>query len=312
MAKSRFREVHGLLLLDKPLGLSSNQALQKVRHLFMAAKAGHTGSLDPLATGVLPICLGEATKFSQYLLEADKAYRTRAVLGVRTDSGDAEGRVIETRPVPPLDGGMLEEVLARFRGDIEQVPPMYSALKVQGQPLYKLARKGQEVERAPRQVRIFSLELLEWGEDFLDLRVHCSKGTYIRTLVEDIGEALGCGAHVAQLRRERTAGFDLAQAHSLEALQALAQRAPEQGWAELDALLLPVDAGLEAFPEILLEPEQSHSLLHGQMVRIPPNFKPGLVRLRDASGLFIGLGEVQGSRLKPHRLVRAETLSRIG
>ena|SRR5690606_34508774 len=305
--KKRFREIDGILLLDKPLGLSSNQALQRVRHLFRAAKAGHTGSLDPLATGVLPICFGEATKFSQFLLDADKTYFTRATLGVRTDSGDAEGNVIDERPVPALDQGMLEQVLARFRGEIEQVPPMYSALKHQGQPLYKLARQGIEIERPARRVTIHSLELLAWDQEYLELAVHCSKGTYIRTLVEDIGEALGCGAHVSVLRRDQSAGFTLAQCQGLEQLQELRETAgtnEDEALAALDRLLLPVDAGLEHIPDILLNSRQTGSILQGQMVRITPGSFSGMVRIRAADNRFIGLGEVSGDQLRPRRLFK--------
>ncbi len=305
--KKRFREIDGILLLDKPQGLSSNQALQRVRHLFKAAKAGHTGSLDPLATGVLPICLGEATKFSQFLLDADKTYFTRAQLGIRTDSGDAEGNVIEERPVPALDQELLEKTLERFRGEIEQVPPMYSALKHQGQPLYKLARKGVEIERPARRVTIHSLELLSWNQECLELQVHCSKGTYIRTLVEDIGEALGCGAHVAVLRRDQSAGFTLEQCHGLEQLQALSEAAGAEvvaALAALDRLLLPVDAGLEHIPSILLDSRQTGSILQGQIVRINPGSLSGMVRIRDADNRFIGLGELSGNQLRPRRLCR--------
>lgn len=310
-SKKRFREIDGILLLDKPKGLSSNQALQRVRHLYKAAKAGHTGSLDPLATGVLPICLGEATKFSQFLLDADKTYFTRATLGARTDSGDAEGNVIEERPVPALSQELLQQVVARFRGEIEQVPPMYSALKHQGQPLYKLARQGIEIERPARRVTIHSLTLLAWGEDYLELEVHCSKGTYIRTLVEDIGEALGCGAHVSVLRRDQSAGFTLAQCHGLEQLRAVAEAegvaegvAEDEALAALDQLLLPIDAGLEHIPDILLNSRQTGSILQGQMVRITPGLLSGMVRIRDADQRFIGLGEISGDQLKPRRLLR--------
>ena len=313
MAKqsSRFRDVDGIVLLDKPLGLSSNQALQRVRHLFKAAKAGHTGSLDPLATGVLPLCLGEATKFSQYLLDADKVYLTRAKLGVRTNTGDAEGEPIAERPVPALSDELLEAVLTRFRGAIEQIPPMYSALKHEGRPLYKLARNGVEVDRPARPVHIYALDLLSWGADFLELRVRCSKGTYIRTLVEDIGEALGCGAHVTLLRREQSAGFGLAQSVTLEQLQADAAACATATdgtpqWESLDRYLLPVDAGLADFSIISLDSAQSHSILQGQMVKIPPGAPAGLTRLQDETGRFIGLGEVSGDQVKPHRLLRAK------
>ncbi len=312
MAKqsSRFRDVDGIVLLDKPQGLSSNQALQRVRHLFKAAKAGHTGSLDPLATGVLPLCFGEATKFSQHLLDADKVYLTRAQLGIQTDTGDAEGQPVSERPVPELSEALLEDVLARFRGAIEQIPPMYSALKHQGRPLYKLAREGLEVARPARPVQIYALDLLAWGADFFELRVRCSKGTYIRTLVEDIGNVLGCGAHVTLLRREQSAGFSLEQSLTLEQLQTLAAACETavdgtSQWEALDRHLLPVDASLQNFATISLDCAQTHSILQGQMVRIPPGEPTGLIRLLDSAGRFIGLGEVMGDQVKPHRLLRA-------
>ena len=233
------RNVSGVLILDKPRGMSSNAALQKVRWLLNAEKAGHTGSLDPLATGVLPLCFGEATKFSQYLLDADKGYETLARLGVTTTTGDAEGEVLEERQVT-VGREALEAVLPRFRGEIEQVPPMYSALKKDGQPLYKLARAGEVVEREARSVTIARLELLAFEAPCATLAVSCSKGTYIRTLVEDIGRELGCGAHVAALRRTQAGPFGLAQAVTLEEL---VQVHAEGGNEALDRFLLPVDAG---------------------------------------------------------------------
>jgi tRNA pseudouridine55 synthase len=301
---AQFRSVDGILLFDKPQGMTSNQALQRVRHLFKAAKAGHTGSLDPLATGVLPICFGEATKFSQFLLHADKTYQTRAVLGVTTDSADADGQVLETRPVPVLTESVIQSVLARFTGAIEQVPPMYSAVKLNGKRLYKSAREGLSIEREARQVTIHALQLLAWNETFIDLRVTCSKGTYIRTLVEDIGEALGCGAHVGVLRREQTAIFDLAQAHTLEDIRTLAEPAlASQRFEVLDSLLLPTDGALQDWQLIELDNLQTHSILRGQTVTIQPGFNAGLIRIQDVNGRFIGIGEVCGERLKPQRLV---------
>ena len=219
-AKSKRRSIDGILIFDKPLGMSSNAALQKVRWLFNANKGGHTGSLDPLATGVLPLCLGEATKFSQYLLDADKAYVTEARLGMTTATGDAEGDVLEIKPfnVTLAD---VEALLPRFTGEIDQVPPMYSALKHEGQPLYKLARAGETIERKARTITISQLKVLGLEGDRLQLEVHCSKGTYIRSLVEDIGAGLGCGAHVSALRRIKAGPFDLSQSVTLEALEAL-------------------------------------------------------------------------------------------
>lgn len=223
-----------MLLLDKPAGMSSNAALQKAKWLFNAAKAGHTGTLDPMATGLLLLCFGKATKFAGALLDADKAYRATVQLGVTTDTADAEGRVLETRPVE-VSQARAQEALARFTGEIEQVPPMYSALKRDGKPLYKYAREGIEVERAPRRVTIHELRLLSWQEDRFDIEVACSKGTYVRTLAADIGAALGCGAHLSALRRTRIGRFDVSDAITLAALEALAPEAR-------DPCMLPVDA----------------------------------------------------------------------
>jgi tRNA pseudouridine55 synthase len=258
--KHRGRAIHGILLLDKPQGLSSNQALQRVRHALGAAKGGHTGALDPLATGMLPLCFGEATRLAGLLLTSDKAYLTEARLGARTTTGDAEGELIDERPVPDLDASQIEQVLARFRGDIEQVPPMYSALKHQGRTLYSLARKGVEVERAARRVRIHDLRCNGASADRLQLEVTCSKGTYIRTLVEDIGEALGCGAHVSALRRTWVAPFQGQPMHALDELLALDP-------AGLEALLLPTDAGLASLPRLDLDDVDSENLTCGRPLR---------------------------------------------
>jgi len=296
------RAVNGVLLLDKPRGMSSNQALQKVRWLLNAEKAGHTGSLDPLATGVLPLCFGEATKFSQYLLDADKGYETLARLGVTTTTGDAEGEVLEERQVT-VGREALEAVLPRFRGEIEQVPPMYSALKKDGQPLYKLARAGEVVEREARSVTIARLELLAFEAPCATLAVSCSKGTYIRTLVEDIGRELGCGAHVAALRRTQAGPFGLAQAVTLEEL---VQVHAEGGNEALDRFLLPVDAGLEHWPLLQLSEHSAYYWLHGQPVRAPEAPKFGMLRVQDHEGRFIGIGEVtDDGRIAPRRLIRS-------
>ncbi|PKF70176.1 tRNA pseudouridine(55) synthase TruB [Pseudomonas fluvialis] len=297
------RQVNGVLVLDKPRGMSSNQALQKVRWLLNAEKAGHTGSLDPLATGVLPLCFGEATKFSQYLLDADKGYETLAQLGVTTTTGDAEGEVLERRPVA-LTAEQIEAALQGFRGPIQQIPPMYSALKKDGQPLYKLARAGEVVEREARSVTIARLELLAWQGEQLRLAVDCSKGTYIRTLVEDLGQQLGCGAHVAELRRTQAGPFSLAQAVSLEALEAAHA---ESGSEALDAFLLPVDSGLQHWPLVELSAHSAYYWLHGQPVRAPGAPAFGLLRVVDEQGRFIGIGEVSDDgRLAPRRLIRSE------
>jgi len=297
------RKVDGILVLDKPRGLTSNAALQKIRWLLNAEKAGHTGSLDPLATGVLPLCFGEATKFSQYLLDADKGYETLMHLGVTTATGDAEGEVLERRDVS-VDRDALEAVLSRFRGDISQIPPMYSALKRDGQPLYKLARAGEVVEREPRSVTIGRLDLLSFEPPFARLSVACSKGTYIRTLVEDIGQVLGAGAHVAELRRTQAGPFSLDQAISLESLE---QAHAEGGSEALDRFLLPADSGLEHWPLLQLSEHSSYYWLHGQPVRAPQAPKFGMVRVQDHEGRFIGIGEVSDDgRIAPRRLIRSE------
>lgn len=297
------RKVDGILVLDKPRGLTSNAALQKIRWLLNAEKAGHTGSLDPLATGVLPLCFGEATKFSQYLLDADKGYETLMHLGVTTATGDAEGEVLERRDVS-VDRDALEAVLSRFRGEISQIPPMYSALKRDGQPLYKLARAGEVVEREPRSVTIGRLDLLSFEPPFARLSVACSKGTYIRTLVEDIGQVLGAGAHVAELRRTQAGPFSLDQAISLESLE---QAHAEGGSEALDRFLLPADSGLEHWPLLQLSEHSSYYWLHGQPVRAPQAPKFGMVRVQDHEGRFIGIGEVSDDgRIAPRRLIRSE------
>ncbi|HLV18332.1 MAG TPA: tRNA pseudouridine(55) synthase TruB [Pseudomonas sp.] len=297
------RAVHGVLILDKPKGFSSNAALQKVRWLLNAEKAGHTGSLDLLATGVLPLCFGEATKFSQYLLDADKGYETLMQLGVTTSTGDAEGEVLERREVA-VTREDIEALLPRFRGDIQQVPPMYSALKKDGQPLYKLARAGEVVEREARSVTISRLELLAFENGQARLSVSCSKGTYIRTLVEDLGHLLGCGAHVAELRRTQAGPFTLAQAVSLEELE----KAHAEGGAEaLDRFLLPVDCGLQDWPVVQLTEHSAYYWLHGQPVRAPGAPAQGLMRVEDHEGRFIGIGEASDDgRVAPRRLIRSE------
>ena len=297
------RKVDGIILLDKPRGFSSNAALQKVRWLLNAEKAGHTGSLDPLATGVLPLCFGEATKFSQYLLDADKGYETLMQLGVTTTTADAEGEVLRRTEVD-ISAAQIEALLPRFRGDILQVPPMHSALKRDGQPLYKLARAGEVVEREARSVTISRLQLLDCVGDKARLAVDCSKGTYIRTLVEDLGEALGCGAHVAELRRVKAGPFDLSQSVSLDELL----QAHEQGGNEaLDRFLLPVDSGLQHWPLLSFSEHSAFYWLQGQPVRAPEAPKFGMVRVQNHNGRFIGIGEVSDDgRVAPRRLIRSE------
>lgn len=301
--KRKRRSVSGILILDKPLGVSSNGALQKVRWLFNSDKGGHTGSLDPLATGVLPLCFGEATKFSRYLLDADKVYEADVRLGQTTDTGDAEGQVVEIRPVS-VTREQIEAVLPQFRGDIMQVPPMYSALKQDGQPLYKLARAGEVVERKARPVHIAELSLLSLDGDLLRLRVSCSKGTYIRTLAEDIGAALGCGAHVAGLRRTQAGPFDLSQSITLDQLIALHE---EQGSEALDVHLLPSDAGLLDWPAVTLTEHTTFYWQNGQPVRAPGAPASGLVRVYSHAQEFIGVAEIDDDGLvAPRRLIRSQ------
>lgn len=297
------RNVNGILVIDKPQGVTSNGILQQVKRLMGAAKAGHTGALDPLATGVLPLCFGEATKFSQVMLDSDKAYVTTARLGVRTETGDSEGAVVDERPVPAdLTEAAVEAVLEPFRGDIAQVPSMYSALKHKGRPLYEYAREGIEIERPARPVTIYELTLLAVRDGEIDLAVKCSKGTYIRSLVEDIGEALGCGAHVIALRRTLAAGFTLSDAQPVDRLESMR----EQG-ESLDGLLVGPDAALTMFPKLSLEGRQLESILNGQPVRIPGHPASGLVRLFGPDR-FVGLGESitegEGSKIVPRRLVQ--------
>ena len=297
------RNVSGIILLDKPLGFTSNAALQKVRWLLNAEKAGHTGSLDPLATGVLPLCFGEATKFSQYLLDSDKGYETVMQMGQTTTTGDAEGEVLQTREVT-VGRADIEAVLPRFRGQISQIPPMYSALKRDGQPLYKLARAGEVVEREARSVTIGRLELLECEGTRARLSVGCSKGTYIRTLAEDIGEVLGCGAYVAELRRTQAGPFELAQTVTLEELE---QAHADGGNEALDRFLMPSDSGLQDWPLVDLSEHSAFYWLHGQPVRAPEAPKFGMVRVQDHNGRFIGIGEVsEDGRIAPRRLIRSE------
>ena len=294
-----YRDIDGLLLLDKPSGMSSNRALQKVRGIYRARKAGHGGSLDPLATGLLPVCLGQATKFSAFLLGADKAYRADCRLGQTTTTGDAEGEILACRPVD-IEPGQLADVLSGFVGEIEQVPPMYSALKHQGKRLYQLAREGKQVARQPRPVRITSLEPVSLDGEQLVFDVACSKGTYVRTLAEDIGEKLGCGAHLTALRRTRVEPYGLDQAVSLQTLEQMA----DQNLAELDRLLLPVAAALGHFPELRLESEQCRGIRHGQSLRLTADMAPGLYRILDPEEDFVGLGELDGEGLLiPKRLM---------
>lgn len=302
--KRRGRPVNGILLLDKPIGISSNAALQRAKRQFDAAKAGHTGNLDMLATGLLPVCFGEATKVCQFLLDADKRYRAEFTLGARTTTGDAEGEVISRRPTEGLDRAAVEAAVARFLGPIEQLPPMHSALKHQGQPLYKLAHQGIEVERQKRTVTIHAYEVVGFELPRVEVLVTCSKGTYVRTLAEDLGEMLGCGAHVSALRRERVGPYELADAWTLERLEWLAQR----GQAELDRSLLPMDGALDLMPQVGLTAEMSYYLERGHPVLVPKAPTGGLLRLYDDLGRFLGVGEVLADgRVAPRRLFRSQT-----
>ncbi len=301
--RRRGREVNGILLLDKPFGLSSNQALQRVKRLFDAQKAGHTGSLDPLATGLLPLCLGYTTKFSAFLLDADKRYQVRVRLGETTETADAEGEVIATAPVEGITEAMVLDILGEFVGLIEQLPPMYSAVKHEGQRLYKLAREGKEVERTPRQISIYRLELREFALPDIELDVHCSKGTYVRTLAEDIGKRLGCGGHVAALRRTGVGPYIEGETDFVP-LAALEAKAEEQGPASLDTLLLPLESTLGHCPAIRLSANSAFYLGQGQPVLVPQAPTEGLVRLYDVSERFLGVGEIlEDGRVQPKRLI---------
>jgi tRNA pseudouridine55 synthase len=296
------RRVNGILLLDKPAGLTSNAALQVVKKLYAARKAGHTGSLDPLATGLLPLCFGEATKVSGFLLDADKHYQVTCKFGEQTTTGDAEGELIKQRPLDGLNEAQLRKALEDFRGDIEQIPPMYSALKHKGERLYKLARQGVEVEREPRQVTIFELELVRFEAPVAELRVHCTKGTYVRTLIEDIGEQLGCGAHVIGLRRNGVGPFDAANMIDMERLEAVAS----EGHYALDQLLLPMESGLTQWPDVRLTGDAAFYLRQGQPVLVPKAPTTGWVRLYEGESRFLGMGEIlDDGRVAPRRLMVA-------
>jgi tRNA pseudouridine55 synthase len=298
------RRVNGILVLDKPAGASSNQALQRAKWLYFAAKAGHTGSLDPLATGVLPICFGEATKFSQYLLDADKAYESTFVLGQATATGDAEGETLATADASAISETQVREALEAFRGEIEQVPSMYSAIKQDGTPLYKLAREGKEVERKPRRVMIRQLELRAFragARAELDIVLECSKGTYVRSIAEDLGRTLGCGAHVSALRRTRVGPFRIEDSVSLVALEALKEREDLTG---MDALLLPADSALEGLPVVRVSESSGFYIRQGQPVQVPNAPCNGMVRVALETGEFLGVGEIlDDGRVAPRRLI---------
>ena len=308
--KKKGRDVHGVFLLDKPQGLSSNDVMQKVKRLFQANKAGHTGALDPLATGMLPICLGEATKFSQFLLDADKRYVVTAKLGERTDTSDAEGRIVASRPVN-LKTAEILTALSAFRGDLMQVPTMFSALKHQGKPLYEYARAGITVERQARPITVFELNFIEYNAPFLTLEVHCSKGTYIRTLIDDLGERLGCGAHVSMLRRTAVSDYPSDKMITWEALQQLAEAGDLR---RLDALLLPPDSAVSKLPSLFLTERQTQAVGFGQRVRFDNTEKIyGQVRLFSAENLFLGVAEIhQDNVIRPTRMVNRDNLKGAG
>mgnify|MGYP000972254365 FL=1 len=299
--RKRGRDIHGVFLLDKPQGMSSNDIMQKVKRIFQANKAGHTGALDPLATGMLPICLGEATKFSQFLLDADKRYLVTAKLGERTNTSDAEGQIVETREVKVKTPEILT-ALEQFRGDILQVPTMFSALKYNGKPLYEYARQGITVEREARPITIFELNFIEYNAPYLTLEVHCSKGTYIRTLVDDLGEALGCGAHVTMLRRTAVADYPTEKMLDWNALQSLAA---QQDLSLLDTLLLPMDTAVAKLPTLTLNESQTQGIGFGQRIKFDnPNRLQGQVRLFSHENRFLGVAVIdENNVIRPQRLV---------
>lgn len=309
------RPVNGVVLLDKPTGISSNDALQKVKRIYFAEKAGHTGALDPLATGMLPICLGEATKFSQFLLDSDKRYRVIAKLGERTNTSDSDGEVVETRSVN-VDLDTLQACIDKFRGTTDQVPSMFSALKHQGKPLYEYARQGIDVPREARKITVYEIVLHRFEGDEVEMEVHCSKGTYIRTIVDDLGEMLGCGAHVTMLRRTGVAKYPYERMVTLEQLNALLEQAQRDDIAPrelLEPLLLPMDTAVQDLPEVNLVPELTDMVQHGQPVQVFGAPLEGVVRLTSGDDkLFIGVGEMNDDgKIAPKRLVvfRDESLT---
>ena len=286
--------------MDKPAGISSNDVVQQAKRLFGAQKVGHTGSLDPLATGVLPLCFGEATKFSQYLLDADKKYWAQVRLGITTETADADGEVIAQADTSGITESQVTAALETFVGEIEQIPSMYSALKHQGQPLYKLARQGIEVERAPRRISIYSAELLQFSEASIELRVHCSKGTYIRSLAEDLGAALGCGGHVSALRRLAAGPYKEGQATTLDELREVGDL------REMDALLLPVSSAVSSWPAVRLHEDTAHYVRQGQPVQVAHAPTDGWVQIFELAekDRFLGVGEIlTDGRVAPRRLV---------
>ncbi|HSW68968.1 MAG TPA: tRNA pseudouridine(55) synthase TruB [Gammaproteobacteria bacterium] len=299
--KPTLKKIDGILLLNKPLEMTSNGALQRIKRLFGAKKAGHTGSLDPLATGMLPICFGEATKVSQFLLDSDKRYHIKVKLGMKTTTGDAEGEVIATRPVLHMNREKIQIVLDQFLGLISQIPPMFSAIKHQGKPLYELARQGLEVERKPREVFIYSSQLVSFEDETFVFDVHCSKGTYIRTLVEDIGEVLGCGAYVAGLHRTSVTPYQQNKMFGLNELETLLQ---QSGFDALAKCLLPVDTSVQHLPAVQLSTSAVFYMRTGQAVRVLYAPDAGFVRIFGNDGQFMGIGEIlEDGRVAPRRLI---------
>ena len=301
--RARGRDVSGVLVVDKPAGWSSNDAVQKAKRLFNARKVGHTGALDPLATGVLPLCFGEATKFSQYLLSSDKKYQVRIKLGVATDSGDADGNIVAEREVCDVTAERVEEALRFFRGEIDQVPSMFSAIKHNGQPLYKLARQGIEVERQARRVTVYSNELVSFEGDVVELHIHCSKGTYVRTIAQELGEVLGCGAHVSALRRTMAGPYDESDLVTFDELESALEAE-----GTLDRFLQPISSTVREWPEVRLTDNTAYYLRQGQPVMVPHAPAQGWVRLAEIVGegstRFLGVGEVlDDGRVAPRRLV---------
>ena len=295
--------MNGILVVDKPAGISSNDVVQQAKRLFGAQKVGHTGSLDPLATGVLPLCFGEATKFSQYLLDADKKYWAQVRLGITTETADADGEVIAQADTSGITESQVTAALETFVGEIEQIPSMYSALKHQGQPLYKLARQGIEVERAPRRISIYSAELLQFSEASIELRVHCSKGTYIRSLAEDLGAELGCGGHVSALRRLAAGPYVEAHATTLDELRKIGDV------QDMDALLLPVSSAVGSWPAVRLHEDTAHYVRQGQPVQVAHAPTDGWVQIFELAeeDRFLGVGEIlTDGRVAPRRLVASD------
>jgi tRNA pseudouridine55 synthase len=303
-SKNFFRDISGILLLNKPLGLSSNAALQRARYIFNAKKAGHTGSLDPQATGVLPLCFGEATKVSGYLLNSNKRYITTLQLGQTSTTGDSEGDILNITPVTEFSDQKLAKILQQFTGEITQIPPMYSALKHNGTPLYKLARQGIKIKRKERKITIHRLILLERTQDTLTLDIHCSKGTYIRTLAQDIGNALGFGAYITSLERTEVAPFDCSKIYTLEDLEQLAKHDDKN---QLDSTLLPIDSALGNQPKIILNDIESKRVKNGLKITRDDIPNATLIRMYHKSGEFIGIGRLSSNKLlAPKRIMRTK------